>query len=99
MKSGIVLARPESPRTQQSFVSTRSTCYPISVSARRIVQCSKGFRVLRKASARLPQLRHTRDSARPAKSHKEEERDRKSTRLNSSHGSISYAVFCLKKKM
>src|SRR5207245_9501488 len=39
--------------------------------------------------------------------HEEEERsgtrcssiiDRKSTRLNSSHGSISYAVFCLKKK-
>src|SRR5207245_9096654 len=29
---------------------------------------------------------------RPAKT------DRKSTRLNSSHGSISYAVFCLKKK-
>src|SRR5207245_8143574 len=27
-----------------------------------------------------------------------EVRDRKSTRLNSSHGSISYAVFCLKKK-
>src|SRR2546422_1856871 len=26
------------------------------------------------------------------------ERDRKSTRLNSSHGYISYAVFCLKKK-
>src|SRR5437868_9029751 len=26
-------------------------------------------------------------------------RDRKSTRLNSSHVSISYAVFCLKKKM
>src|SRR6266542_4024880 len=26
------------------------------------------------------------------------ERDRKSTRLNSSHGSSSYAVFCLKKK-
>src|SRR5207245_9598939 len=28
---------------------------------------------------------------------KSERRDRKSTRLNSSHGSISYAVFCLKK--
>src|SRR5207245_9207192 len=27
-----------------------------------------------------------------------EVQDRKSTRLNSSHGSISYAVFCLKKK-
>src|SRR2546427_5132642 len=28
----------------------------------------------------------------------EEEGDRKSTRLNSSHSQISYAVFCLKKK-
>src|SRR2546429_6778187 len=27
-----------------------------------------------------------------------EQQDRKSTRLNSSHGYISYAVFCLKKK-
>src|SRR3989449_7625769 len=30
--------------------------------------------------------------------HRLEQRDRKSTRLNSSHGYISYAVFCLKKK-
>src|SRR2546422_5882195 len=29
---------------------------------------------------------------------KDEDKDRKSTRLNSSHGYISYAVFCLKKK-
>src|SRR2546429_4334079 len=29
---------------------------------------------------------------------KSESEDRKSTRLNSSHGYISYAVFCLKKK-
>src|SRR5207245_4341433 len=28
----------------------------------------------------------------------EDSQDRKSTRLNSSHGSISYAVFCLEKK-
>src|SRR5205809_3107079 len=28
----------------------------------------------------------------------ERKKDRKSTRLNSSHGYISYAVFCLKKK-
>src|SRR3712207_7108465 len=27
------------------------------------------------------------------------EKDRKSTRLNSSHANISYAVFCLKKKL
>src|SRR2546422_4541144 len=30
--------------------------------------------------------------------HRVREPDRKSTRLNSSHGYISYAVFCLKKK-
>src|SRR5438067_10062258 len=29
---------------------------------------------------------------------RDRQRDRKSTRLNSSHVSISYAVFCLKKK-
>src|SRR3712207_8442921 len=29
---------------------------------------------------------------------KRNDRDRKSTRLNSSHANISYAVFCLKKK-
>src|SRR3712207_7019137 len=34
-----------------------------------------------------PELRRTHDQA-----------DRKSTRLNSSHANISYAVFCLKKK-
>src|SRR3712207_8227249 len=28
-----------------------------------------------------------------------EQKDRKSTRLNSSHANISYAVFCLKKKI
>src|SRR5205814_4644297 len=32
------------------------------------------------------------------KKHREEIEDRKSTRLNSSHLGISYAVFCLKKK-
>src|SRR5437870_6576517 len=31
--------------------------------------------------------------------HVEELKDRKSTRLNSSHVAISYAVFCLKKKI
>src|SRR5437879_8970842 len=35
---------------------------------------------------------------RPAMDDREVERDRKSTRLNSSHRCISYAVFCLKKE-
>src|SRR3712207_8811099 len=30
--------------------------------------------------------------------HQDDAEDRKSTRLNSSHANISYAVFCLKKK-
>src|SRR3712207_7496929 len=33
-----------------------------------------------------------------ASGHPDEQQDRKSTRLNSSHANISYAVFCLKKK-
>src|SRR3712207_8426239 len=33
-----------------------------------------------------------------AQDHTQEAPDRKSTRLNSSHANISYAVFCLKKK-
>src|SRR5205809_3262552 len=37
-------------------------------------------------------------SATPACGESRRGRDRKSTRLNSSHGYISYAVFCLKKK-
>src|SRR2546422_4581485 len=41
---------------------------------------------------RLAEQRGGRHAARPAHG------DRKSTRLNSSHGYISYAVFCLKKK-
>src|SRR3712207_8203709 len=32
------------------------------------------------------------------KAERKDRRDRKSTRLNSSHANISYAVFCLKKK-
>src|SRR6266436_8467964 len=38
------------------------------------------------------------DSADAATARAEPGQDRKSTRLNSSHGYISYAVFCLKKK-
>src|SRR5207245_11386082 len=44
----------------------------------------------RQISQRYAEYRTKRAMARKA--------DRKSTRLNSSHGSISYAVFCLKKK-
>src|SRR5256886_5728540 len=39
-----------------------------------------------------------REERRRAERHREGHVDRKSTRLNSSHSQISYAVFCLKKK-
>src|SRR5689334_24012454 len=54
----------------------------------RIAQGSEG-KDRRHCRDRLP-ARLPADDPRP--------RDRKSTRLNSSHSSISYAVFCLKKK-
>src|SRR5690554_7582621 len=40
----------------------------------------------------------SRDQCLSRKGHIDHEKDRKSTRLNSSHVRISYAVFCLKKK-
>src|SRR5699024_12766799 len=51
----------------------------------------------RRASGRTPFLRSARAAPR-AIAARSTCPDRKSTRLNSSHVSISYAVFCLKKK-
>src|SRR5690348_18096007 len=45
-----------------------------------------------------PDDRPHRTADAPAGAQRRHRRDRKSTRLNSSHPSISYAVFCLKKK-
>src|SRR3712207_7665018 len=49
---------------------------------------------------RLPERRAppVRAAVRALPGNRREEVDRKSTRLNSSHANISYAVFCLKKK-
>src|SRR2546430_10748384 len=46
----------------------------------------------------LIDVAHARQDDRLAESYREILEDRKSTRLNSSHSQISYAVFCLKKK-
>src|SRR5689334_23520158 len=53
-----------------------------------------------KANTRKPIIRDTDRSAFITRMKKRASnmKDRKSTRLNSSHSSISYAVFCLKKK-
>src|SRR2546430_9139288 len=46
----------------------------------------------------LKSVRHDRELARCPNDRVSDQVDRKSTRLNSSHSQISYAVFCLKKK-
>src|SRR2546429_1096914 len=68
----------------------RSTLFPYTTlfrSARRVAQCHH-----RDGEPQLFRLDEDRPSRGPLA------QDRKSTRLNSSHGYISYAVFCLKKK-
>src|SRR2546422_1209725 len=51
-----------------------------------------------RAACSRPIARATGSSSISPTRHRRPRRDRKSTRLNSSHGYISYAVFCLKKK-
>src|SRR5437660_4251471 len=67
----------------------RSTLFPYTTLFRSPCEISKRKRVFRRAH----HSQITLHSDQPAR-----HRDRKSTRLNSSHVAISYAVFCLKKK-
>src|SRR2546422_5589997 len=76
----------------------RSTLFPYTTLFRSRRDRRVG-RALRRALER-ERLRRLVRSAAPGREGglAQRERDRKSTRLNSSHGYISYAVFCLKKK-
>src|SRR2546427_7558377 len=65
----------------------RSTLFPYTTLFRSLGRAHARGRV-----AALRHLPHEAEPVLPAG------RDRKSTRLNSSHSQISYAVFCLKKK-
>src|SRR5438067_9159562 len=74
----------------------RSTLFPYTTlfRSREPVQVCERERVL----GRDPRLRGGRVEILEGAVRVRHEGDRKSTRLNSSHVSISYAVFCLKKK-
>src|SRR5205809_6003885 len=75
----------------------RSTLFPYTTLFRSCAKISPKRGVLgelHEIPSHRPSARHRRLHLRPA-AHAE---DRKSTRLNSSHGYISYAVLCLKKK-
>src|SRR2546430_5316804 len=76
----------------------RSTLFPYTTLFR-----SRVFEEKSEVEEQVPWLRNIVSQATPvmtANSSRETMflRDRKSTRLNSSHSQISYAVFCLKKK-
>src|SRR3712207_7991214 len=82
----------------------RSTLFPYTTLFRSPPQVLVGLRqVLAVGAVPLEQVRHGVE-AEPVEADVEpvaddvEHGDRKSTRLNSSHANISYAVFCLKKK-
>src|SRR5207248_10435074 len=83
------------PPHLHSFPTRRSSdlspTTPVSFSGTLDCRCS------RKATALSPH-RSAGSSRRYSSALRTFRRDRKSTRLNSSHRTISYAVFCLKKK-
>src|SRR5258705_5940766 len=75
----------------------RSTLFPYTTLFR-----SPVFGAGKRSAARRPSRRRSRapltNARRRPNRFRRQCRDRKSTRLNSSHLGISYAVFCLKKK-
>src|SRR3712207_8641743 len=79
----------------------RSTLFPYTTLFRSLLKLVHRVEHERRALAQLPlKLRRleARHGSLPAPARDVAQvRDRKSTRLNSSHANISYAVFCLKK--
>src|SRR2546422_7572812 len=79
--------------TTEIYTLSLHDALPISLGARPRPDRRAGVQLAGKCRADLLGAQPGRDSAGIQVG-----RDRKSTRLNSSHGYISYAVFCLKKK-
>src|SRR2546430_7690524 len=77
----------------------RSTLFPYTTLFRSVVIGSEVI-AISGADPRTPRIAHrvSDDAQVMATAAEEGVIDRKSTRLNSSHSQISYAVFCLKKK-
>src|SRR5437870_8063081 len=74
----------------------KSTLFPYTTLFRSLLDVGSGIGVIARELAAAGLASVTLADASPA--YLELARDRKSTRLNSSHVAISYAVFCLKKK-
>src|SRR3712207_7812689 len=76
----------------------RSTLFPYTTLFRS-GDCCRRHHSGRRAGAIVPRCGEPRRQRRDLRQRRDARRDRKSTRLNSSHANISYAVFCLKKKI
>src|SRR2546430_7690454 len=77
----------------------RSTLFPYTTLFRSVGQMGpRGFVLRRPVRAVVAGENHQGVARKPGVIHGAQHADRKSTRLNSSHSQISYAVFCLKKK-
>src|SRR3712207_6985355 len=80
----------------------RSTLFPYTTlfRSRKTIDAELETDRLGEPAVVLDELERRRGRIEPGPGHEREKegRDRKSTRLNSSHANISYAVFCLKKK-
>src|SRR5258707_11403482 len=77
----------------------RSTLFPYTTLFRSIIGGASRYALLRWIFARTRETRLERTGPSVTKISRRitTKRDRKSTRLNSTHANISYAVFCLKK--
>src|SRR5438876_4839240 len=85
-------------RPRQIVACTKGKCSRLS---RRPRRCYHGLKLRgapMETKAPSPQTIRFGDFELDARAGELRKKDRKSTRLNSSHPSISYAVFCLKKK-
>src|SRR3712207_8915705 len=92
--------------------SPRSTLFPYTTLFRSKVYVGRGAKISTKKDLNVKAINKTEtvnlvgklgiskrsDSATAVGGGLNVQKDRKSTRLNSSHANISYAVFCLKKK-
>src|SRR3712207_9179593 len=102
MKAGYLFVFFNDTATTEIYTLSLHDALPISGGRLRRSGTARGQRAIyywpagRADRLRLAQSRAWSEGAGPPR--RAHHQDRKSTRLNSSHANISYAVFCLKKK-
>src|SRR5437867_5694728 len=99
-RTRVLTKNPISP--SNSTRGRPATAVPTGMSSRPVTRCSSAWKAASSVTKRVtPSARLNCRSASDSRAERAKGRrppDRKSTRLNSSHRTISYAVFCLKKK-